>query len=532
MEATKNQDKDMDKLSRFVLEKFQGCMAEILAELQKTAAELDAKERRLEEERKVLEEERECFQEGMKQASIYLQEQLESQRTKLESEKKVVTQIVTSQEGQVELDVGGVHYTTSLAVLTRYPDSMLGAMFSGRYNMTPNAQGRYFIDRDGQLFYYVLHFLRNGTILMPQEPQQQALLRLDIEFYQLQAMLSAYDHHSQRLQEAQLASFRFDIERKHKSILLSNGHKTFEHVDWYTRWATAWLRPSVRRGGCFLFLFSIDFCNDLTNLRIGLSFHPPSSSSASASSSSSTTVTSLLGLGGEMTASPYICWDSKGSIVIGSQRHYSDSLLLLPGPPSPSSSSIDVTVIEDPSSNNNNNDKKNRKGKKGKGGDSSSSSPSFSSSNAPCRSGYETGDEIGVLVDMLVGRVTFFLNKTTKVCAVDFSKALPMIMKKKKGKDEGEDEEEEEEEEAWLAVSGFYKNKVTLKAVWGGALLLDEEDGDEKEKEPMWMMCNGQRVPRLDLEKAYMHGARMEELFPPPSVPSSSQSSSSSSSSS
>ena len=32
----------------------------------------------------------------------------------------------------IDINVGGHVYTTSLASLTRYPDSMLGVMFSGR----------------------------------------------------------------------------------------------------------------------------------------------------------------------------------------------------------------------------------------------------------------------------------------------------------------------------------------------------------------------------------------------------------------
>lgn len=36
------------------------------------------------------------------------------------------------QLGQIKLDVGGEHYTTSLTTLTSAPNSMLAAMFSGK----------------------------------------------------------------------------------------------------------------------------------------------------------------------------------------------------------------------------------------------------------------------------------------------------------------------------------------------------------------------------------------------------------------
>ncbi len=70
----------------------------------------------------------------------------------------------TPPQEQVLLDIGGVHYSTSLQTLTNYPQSMLGAMFSGRHTIIKNDQGRYFLDRDGKLFAYVLEFLRDGEV--------------------------------------------------------------------------------------------------------------------------------------------------------------------------------------------------------------------------------------------------------------------------------------------------------------------------------------------------------------------------------
>lgn len=52
----------------------------------------------------------------------------------------------------MSLNVGGCVYSTSLSTLQRYPDSMLGAMFSGDFPTFKDAQGNYFIDRDGPLF--------------------------------------------------------------------------------------------------------------------------------------------------------------------------------------------------------------------------------------------------------------------------------------------------------------------------------------------------------------------------------------------
>ncbi|XP_071118622.1 BTB/POZ domain-containing protein KCTD7-like isoform X2 [Haliotis cracherodii] len=64
----------------------------------------------------------------------------------------------------IDLNVGGRHLTTSLSTLTKYPDSMLATMFSGRHPVTQDKDGRYFIDVDGDVFVHVLNFLRFGTM--------------------------------------------------------------------------------------------------------------------------------------------------------------------------------------------------------------------------------------------------------------------------------------------------------------------------------------------------------------------------------
>ena len=61
----------------------------------------------------------------------------------------------------IKLNVGGHPYITSLATLRQYPDTMLAVMFSGRHTLLPEADGAYFIDRDGTHFRYILNLLRS-----------------------------------------------------------------------------------------------------------------------------------------------------------------------------------------------------------------------------------------------------------------------------------------------------------------------------------------------------------------------------------
>ncbi|KAI1234528.1 BTB/POZ domain-containing protein KCTD6, partial [Lamprotornis superbus] len=89
----------------------------------------------------------------------------------------------------VTLNVGGHMYTTSLTTLTRYPDSMLGAMFRGDFPTARDSQGNYFIDRDGPLFRYVLNFLRTSELTLPLDFKEFDLLRKEADFYQIEPLI-------------------------------------------------------------------------------------------------------------------------------------------------------------------------------------------------------------------------------------------------------------------------------------------------------------------------------------------------------
>ncbi|XP_042190366.1 BTB/POZ domain-containing protein KCTD21-like [Callorhinchus milii] len=89
----------------------------------------------------------------------------------------------------VTLNVGGRLYSTSLTTLTRYPESMLGSMFSGAMPTSSDSQGNYFIDRDGEMFRYILNFLRNSHLDLPVDFQELDLLKREADFFQIQPLL-------------------------------------------------------------------------------------------------------------------------------------------------------------------------------------------------------------------------------------------------------------------------------------------------------------------------------------------------------
>ena len=80
-------------------------------------------------------------------------------------EEEKITIATTHQfASQINLNIGGTRYSTSLSTLTSYPNSMLGAIFSGGHKAAITGDGAHFINRDGTHFRHILNFLRDRII--------------------------------------------------------------------------------------------------------------------------------------------------------------------------------------------------------------------------------------------------------------------------------------------------------------------------------------------------------------------------------
>ena len=93
--------------------------------------------------------------------------------------------------GVVKLNVGGTPFTTTLTVLTSEPDSMLGAMFSGRH-ATKGAlleDGSIFIDRPARMFHHVLAWLHDRTVPKQLSEEERELLFIEAEYYCIQGLV-------------------------------------------------------------------------------------------------------------------------------------------------------------------------------------------------------------------------------------------------------------------------------------------------------------------------------------------------------
>ncbi|KAL7396820.1 hypothetical protein ABVT39_012186 [Epinephelus coioides] len=93
---------------------------------------------------------------------------------------------LTKTNAPVHIDVGGHMYTSSLATLTKYPESRIGRLFDGTEPIVLDSlKQHYFIDRDGPMFRYILNFLRTSKLLIPADFKEFALLYEEATFFQL-----------------------------------------------------------------------------------------------------------------------------------------------------------------------------------------------------------------------------------------------------------------------------------------------------------------------------------------------------------
>jgi len=121
-------------------------------------------------------------------------EMLQREATRLRQEQETIDSMSKKLEhvhfsSTVKLNVGGHHFTTSVQTLTKDPNSMLAAMFSGMFEMKSSEDGTFFIDRDGTHFRFILNYLRNGELILPEGATFLKELEAEAKFYQIQGIL-------------------------------------------------------------------------------------------------------------------------------------------------------------------------------------------------------------------------------------------------------------------------------------------------------------------------------------------------------
>ncbi|XP_063301028.1 BTB/POZ domain-containing protein KCTD14 isoform X1 [Pelobates fuscus] len=85
----------------------------------------------------------------------------------------------------IQLNIGGEIYTTTLSTLKKCPGSKLYDMFNGQPKLRTDSEGRFFIDREGKNFIYILEYLRSSQVPTQciQEVYKEAL------FYEIEPLV-------------------------------------------------------------------------------------------------------------------------------------------------------------------------------------------------------------------------------------------------------------------------------------------------------------------------------------------------------
>ena len=109
----------------------------------------------------------------------------------------------------ITLNVGGTKYATTLATLRSQPGSRLSTMFSGGSDADSqqDADGAYFIDRDGATFRHVLNYLRDGTLPRTTSDEMKTEMKMEAAYYQIPQLMrwaQGDDAHTHAHQEAEL----------------------------------------------------------------------------------------------------------------------------------------------------------------------------------------------------------------------------------------------------------------------------------------------------------------------------------------
>ncbi|XP_070960200.1 BTB/POZ domain-containing protein KCTD12b isoform X1 [Oncorhynchus clarkii lewisi] len=91
----------------------------------------------------------------------------------------------------VELNVGGQVYITRYSTLISVPDSLLWEMFSRKTTkgLARDTKGRFFLDRDGFLFRYILDYMRDQQLVLPDHFPERGRLQREAEFFNLPELI-------------------------------------------------------------------------------------------------------------------------------------------------------------------------------------------------------------------------------------------------------------------------------------------------------------------------------------------------------
>ena len=119
----------------------------------------------------------------------------------------------------ITLNVGGTLFTTTMATLTKYPNSLLAAMFEPGSERPParkDKEGNFFIDGEPKPFETILRFLRRGKLTEDIDGCTLEKLELEADYYGLEELLKIIGERKKAEERKKKAEERKEKEKVKK----------------------------------------------------------------------------------------------------------------------------------------------------------------------------------------------------------------------------------------------------------------------------------------------------------------------------
>ncbi|NXO94573.1 KCNRG protein, partial [Certhia brachydactyla] len=112
----------------------------------------------------------------------------------------------------IVLNVGGVRFVTRASTLKQFPESRLAQMVNDDDQEFKLVNGEFFVDRDGDLFSYIMDFLRTFQLSLPTDFSDYQRLKREAEFYGLYPLVNLLSQEHLLKPKLEILEVRFSLQ--------------------------------------------------------------------------------------------------------------------------------------------------------------------------------------------------------------------------------------------------------------------------------------------------------------------------------
>jgi hypothetical protein len=116
----------------------------------------------------------------------------------------------------ITFNIGGQIYSTKRSTINENVDSQsyLSLIIKNQTKIQLDENSRYFIDRDGKYFSYILNYFRERKLLLPENFQEFKQLILEAKFYQIDRLINEIENRLNRSNENNHIGFQLTLISK------------------------------------------------------------------------------------------------------------------------------------------------------------------------------------------------------------------------------------------------------------------------------------------------------------------------------